>query len=150
MLKAALLTVIAMVALAMPRQIVLADVTDGGGCTPTGQVEVELPDGSTKIVDGTVPDPDVLQAINARLHFLGTWRIQVLMFLGVVVGVGIDLSAHPASLDVVADHGTFLGVSDVSYAQSLLPSSFEGVPVQVTKIDTVDLTDGGSAYSVPN
>jgi len=128
----------------------LSVVPGKGGCTPTGEVEVVLANGSTQMVDGTVPDLDVLRAMNALPHFLTTWQVLVLMFQGVVVGVGIDLSDHPAALDVTADNGTFNGVSNVSYAQSLLPSSFEGVPVQVTKIDTVDLTTDGSVYILPN
>jgi len=121
-------------------------VPGGGGCTATGQIDVELADGSTASVDGTVPDPDVLTALDARNDFMSTGWVPVLMDDGVVDGVAIDLSTNPASLDVTANDSTYDGVDDKTMAKSLLPTSYEGVAVEFTVTDVIDLTNSGSAY----
>lgn len=121
-------------------------VPGGGGCTATGQIEVEESDLSTATVDGTTPDPDILAALNARNDFMGGGLLPALMLEGVVDGVAIDFSTNPASLDVTANDGTFQGINDITFARDSLPGSFEGVPVEFTVTDVIDLTGGGGAY----
>jgi hypothetical protein len=123
-------------------------IVPDGGCAPSNQVEVDLPSGGTQFMDGTVPDPDVAQALNALPDFTGLYLVQTLMSEGVVNGVGIDLSTSTASLDVIADDGSYMGQSDLSWAQLYFQgSSFEGVPVEVSEIDIVDVP--GADYAVP-
>jgi hypothetical protein len=64
----------------------------------------------------------------------------------VVDGVAIDFSTTPASLDVTADDGTINSESDAVYVQGLVPSSFEGVPVEVTTVDVIDLTGAPGTF----
>jgi len=106
-------------------------VPGGGGCTATGQAEVVLGDGSIEAVDATVPDSDVLKALNALPDFLNTGLLPIFLTYGMVDGVAIDFSTTPASFDVTADDGTIQGESDATYVQSLVPTSFDGVPVEV-------------------
>ncbi|MGC1344044.1 MAG: hypothetical protein WA854_17055 [Candidatus Binataceae bacterium] len=65
---------------------------------------------------------------------------------GVVDGVAIDFSTNPASLDVTANDSTYDGVDDKTMAEDLLPTSFEGVPVEFSVTDVIDLTTSGGAY----
>ena len=87
-----------------------------------------------------------LAALNALPDFLNSLWVYVLMQDGVVDGVAIDFSTSPASLDVTADDGTVNGESDAAYAASLIPNSFEGVPVEVTKVQVIDLTTDASVF----
>jgi hypothetical protein len=121
-------------------------VPGGGGCTATNQIEVELDDGTTADVDGTVPDADIQTALTARNDFLSSGWIPVLIDDGVVDGVAIDFSTNPASLDVTANDGTYDGVDDKTMAAELLPTSFEGVPVEFSVTDVIDLTASGVGY----
>ncbi|MFZ0660215.1 MAG: hypothetical protein WBE78_13380 [Candidatus Binataceae bacterium] len=124
----------------------LVVVPGGGGCTATNQIDVALDDGTTESEDGTVPDPDILTAMLARNDFLSGGWIPVLMADGVVDGVAIDFSTNPASLDVTANDNTYDGVDDKTMAEDLLPTSFEGVPVEFSVTDVIDLTTSGGAY----
>jgi hypothetical protein len=83
----------------------------------------------------------------ARNDFLSGGWVPVLMDDGVVDGVAIDFSTSPASLDVTANDGTYDGADDKALAESLLPNSFEGVPVEFSTTDVVDLTGSGGAYA---
>ncbi len=120
-------------------------VPGGGGCAATNQIEVEADDGSTSTVDGTVPDPDILTAVMARNDFMSGGWVPILIDDDAVDGVAIDFSTDPASLDVMANDGTYDGADDISVAESLLPTSFEGLPVEFTTTDVIDLTASGGA-----
>ena len=118
----------------------------GSACNTNGQAYAEAADGSVQIVNTATPDPDVMAAIHALPDFLGSTWPHLLMQEGVVVSVGIDYSKPQATLDVTADDGTFEGVNDFAYASGLIPTSFEGVPVEVTKIQTDDMTGESGGF----
>ena len=48
-------------------------------------------------------------------------------------------------MDVIVNDGSFQGINDTAYAKGFLPTSFEGVPVEVHTVDNVDMTGEGSA-----
>lgn len=95
------------------------------------------------------PDADAALALNAQ----GDLETLVAS-LNIVDGVGIDLSGSVATLDVIAEDGyaEFYGanVSDATVVEEILeatlgnPMYFEGVPVEVSTIQTVDLSQGSS------
>ena len=124
----------------------LAIVPGGAGCTATGQAEIVNSDGSTSPVDATVADTDVAQALNVLPDFLSSSPLSGLMTGGLVDGVAIDFSTSPASLDVTADDGTINGESEADFVENQMPSVFEGVPVEVTTVDTIDLTNAAATF----
>ena len=124
----------------------LAIVPGGGGCTATGQAEIVNPDGSTSPVDATVADTDVAEALNVLPDFLNLPIIANLMSVGLVDGVAIDFSTTPASLDVTADDGTANGDSDADLVENQIPSVFEGVLVNVSTVQTIDLTNAVDTF----
>jgi hypothetical protein len=106
-------------------------VAGGGGCTPsTSQIELSDETGYT-MEDPTVADPDVVQALVALPEL--TSQLNFWIYEGYIDGIGIDLSGTTAALDVVWDSASVEN-------PLLLPATFEGVPVENSVIDTVDLT----------
>jgi hypothetical protein len=95
------------------------------------------------------PDLDVVRALAARIDFERN-ESKWLSFrdVRVIEGVGIDLEGRVASLDVVVDDGSDKGESELALVKGAVPKTFEGVPVEVSVIETVDVTGGivSSAY----
>jgi hypothetical protein len=95
-------------------------------------------------------DPDVTRALRAREDLLQTPQIKELMAKRVVAGVAVDLSMPVASLDVTAEPGAVEGESHASYARRVLSDSFEGVPVRVTSLETIDATKDVRVLPMPS
>jgi len=148
MLRAGLLTVIGVVALSIPRQVVLADVIDGGGYTPEVPVEAELADTDAQLTDPSAPDPELLQAQNALDHF---WELSQVK--GLVAEKIIDWIGHhsPGSAEfalyVSVKRGTDAhGVGYVDIVKSRLPSSFEGFAVNVREYKSEPRLNTGPVF----
>ncbi len=107
-----------------------------------------LPAGCPPIKDSdSRPDLDVVRAMAARIDFLAAeqnWFPS--SDTAVIEGVGIDLEGQTSALDVTVDDGTDNGVKELAYVKSRIPDSFEGVPVEATVVDVVDLTGSGGGY----
>jgi hypothetical protein len=124
----------------------LAMVPGGSGCTATAQAEIVNSDGSTSPVDADTADADVAQALSVLPDFLNSSVISNLMSTVLVDGVAIDFSTSPASLDVTAEDGTINGESLADIVANQVPRVFEGVPVEVTTVDTIDLTNAVGTF----
>jgi hypothetical protein len=145
MLRAGLLAVIAVVALSIPRQIVLADVTDGGGYTR--EVPVELADGEAQVAHGPPPEAEVLRAQNALDVFADQSQVRELVEEKLIDELGLHYpDSREAAFNVYVKRGTDArGVSYVDIVKRRLPSSFEGFPVILLKSEPagVDLGRAG-------
>ncbi|MFZ0660408.1 MAG: hypothetical protein WAM05_16945 [Candidatus Binataceae bacterium] len=107
-----------------------------------------LPAGCPPIKDSdSRPDLDVVRAMAARIDFLTAERDWFAPGdIAVIDGVGIDMEGQTSALDVTVDDGTDKGVKELAYVKSRIPNSFEGVPVEASVIDVVDLTGGGAVF----
>jgi hypothetical protein len=118
----------------------LSIVPGGVGCTPGSHTA----DPDVLAADAAQPGSGVVLAGNSN-------------FQGCIDGVGEDLSGAVATLDVIADDGsvvvngsneTCLSVVQTNAAAQLgSPATFDSVPVEVSQINTVDLTQGGNFWS---
>ena len=144
MLKAALLTAIAVVALSIPQQIVLADMIEGEGYTPDGQAQAELVEGDAQAADLPPPDPEVLRAQNALDDFSNLSQIRDLIAVKIIDEVEIDYTTSPPSISVSVETGKdSRGFSYSDIAKSQLPASFGGFEVDVREVGTA-LGRGGA------
>ncbi len=107
-----------------------------------------LPAGCPPIKDSdSRPDLDVVRAMAARIDFLAAepnWFPSG--DTAVIEGVGIDMEGQTSALDVTVDDGTDKGVKELAYVKSRIPDSFEGVPVEASVIDVVDLTGDAGVF----
>ncbi len=135
MLRAGLLAVIAVVALSIPPQIVLADVLDGGEYTPEVPVEAELTDGAAPVAAPPPPDAEVLRAQNALDVFADQSQVRDLVAEKLIDELGLHYpDSREAAFNVYVERGTDAhGVWYVDVVKSRLPSSFEGFPVNFIK-----------------
>ncbi len=125
----------------------LSVVPGGGGCTPsTAEVE-DTTTGDVSLEDPTFADPDVAEALVARADMLSNDSlVTAMMNDGYVDGVGIDLSGSTAALDIIFDSS-----SELSGLGYLFPTSYEGVPVEQSVINTIDTsTDSTGLGSLSN
>jgi hypothetical protein len=111
----------------------------------------KLPAGCPAIEDSdSRPDLDVVRAMAARIDLEAE---EPKWFpsgdTAVIEGIGIDLEGPVSSLDVTVDDGTDKGVNELACVKGLVPKSFEGVPVEVSVVDVVDLTGSGAGYGPP-
>jgi hypothetical protein len=124
----------------------LSVVPGGAGCQPP----------AGQIAGYQTPDPDVGQALNVQSDLQNFLAAQD--YGQYVDGVGIDLSGSVAKLDIIADDGTVqtggLVISDAAIVSANLYISFgngddvfEGVPFEVSTIQTVDVSQGGIGFS---
>ncbi|HUY29304.1 MAG TPA: hypothetical protein VMV27_17985 [Candidatus Binataceae bacterium] len=94
------------------------------------------------------PDLDVVRAMAARIDFQAAEQNWFPPGDSAVIeGVAIDLEGKTSALDVTVDDGTDKGVKELAYVKSRIPDSFEGVPVEASVIETVDLTGGGHYFT---
>ena len=104
------------------------------------------PAGCPKPNEAQRADLDVIRAMAARIDLeadLAKWSHPGSD--AVVDGIGIDLQGKVAALDVVVDQ-----VSQVAPVRAEVPKTFEGVPTEVTVIQTVDLTNDAQTFGVSN
>jgi hypothetical protein len=80
------------------------------------------------------PDLDVMRALAARIDLEAD--LAKSPPVGKVDGIGIDMEGPAAKLDVTVDEA-----EDVDSVRARVPESFEGVPTEVSVIETIDTTD---------
>jgi len=96
------------------------------------------PAGCPKPNENQRPDLDVVRAMAARIDLEADLAKRFHPGSGVVVdGIGVDLQGKVAALDVTVDQA-----SDVAPVRAEVARIFEGVPTEVTVIETGDATDG--------
>jgi hypothetical protein len=121
----------------------LSLVPSPGGCGTTAiQISTGSSDSDYALEDGTVGDPDTIQAYVSLSDFVNSFGVQYEMMIGNVDGVAIDLSGSTAQFDV-----KFESSSEFDAADWYIPTSFEGTPVEQSVIDTFDTTQDGIRYS---
>ncbi len=100
------------------------------------------PAGCPKPNEAQRPDLDVIRAMAARIDLEADLAKRFHPGSGAVVdGIGVDLRGKVAALDVTVDQA-----SDVAPVRAEVSRIFEGVPTEVTVIETADAT-GGSQWS---